>query len=239
MNYKIVMDEEKLKSFIDWLPHLKLTEQFYYCLFARSKYTKNEAGENGIPHIKSDKAQLKRGVSTKERLFQKIKQLEIEIGNYYQKDTAIPQEALALYITPNPREMWKATFNSLIKLSQCIRDTNILVNPQAEVMSEIQRTKGTTHFVDFDIDEKEYGVEGTILYTINGIKNSDIVNWNAVTVLRTRGGAHLLVEVKKVEQKYKSSFYKKLSSWAGVDQTGDQMIPVPGCYQGGFVPYFL
>jgi hypothetical protein len=206
------------------------------CLFARSKYTKDAEGKNGIAHIKSDKAQLKRFVSDKERMYWKIKQLEVEIGAYRQKDIAIPQEALALYITPNPRDLWKATANSLVKLAQCIRDTNNLGNPHQEVLSEIQRTKGTTHFVDFDMDFPEgYSTNTEILMDTLG----KVVNPEAVNLLKTRGGYHILVNVQKVEQQFKNKFYQGISSIVHVDQVGDQMIPVPGTYQGGFTPHFI
>lgn len=237
MNYEIIKDEKLLRDFIDWLPNLTDSEQYYLCLFARSKYCKE------ITHIKSDKSQLKRFTSTKERMFDKIRQLECPLGSYKQYKAGkqetidIPQEALALYITPNPRDLWKATFNSTMKLLGCIRDTNILVNPHAEVMSEIQKAKGKTRLIDFDIDESDTGQEGTIMYTLRDIKNADIINWDAVTILRTRGGAHLLVDPDKVDQKYKNKFYQELSKFA--DQTGDQMIPVAGCTQGNFIPHFI
>jgi len=225
MNYQIVKDEAMLKSFIDWLPELRETEKYYLCLFARNKYCKE------LTHIKSDKAQLKRFVSDKERMFQKIKQLEIENGWYQQKHMAVPQEALALYITPNPREMWKATINSMVKLANCIRDQNILVNPHQEVLSEIQRTKSRTCYIDFDIDEPEE----KHVHIMEEIY--DYINHQAVTWLRTRGGLHCLVNPEKVEQKYIKTFHQKLSMFA--DQTGDNMIPVPGTSQGGFIPHFI
>lgn len=228
MNYQIITDEEKLLSFIDWLPELKEYEKYYVCLFARNKYCKE------LTHIKSDKSQLKRFVSDKERLYWKIKQLEVEVGAYRQKDNAIPQEALALYITPNPRSTWKATFNSIIKLSTMIRDNCITNNPHQEVLSEIQRAKGTTHYIDFDIDEKD---EQVLSDTITRIK--EVINPDAVTWLRTRGGLHVLINPKKVAPEFKNSFYQNIVKLPNIDQTGDQLIPVVGCTQGGFTPHFL
>lgn len=228
MNYEIIKDERLLREFIEWLPELLPSEQYYLCLFARSKYCKE------IVHIKSDKAQLKRFVSTKERMYDKIKQLEIEVGAYKQKDNPIPQEALALYITPNPRDLWKATFNSLIKLANCIKDQNILVNPHQEVMSEIQKAKSRTRYADFDLDESDPMKIQEILNKV-----PDIVNTEAVTLLRTRGGVHILVDPVKVVYPYKNKWYQSLSKLGSIDQTGDMMIPVPGCTQGNFIPHFI
>lgn len=224
MNYKIIQDEKILRDFIDWLPILDEKEKYYLCLFARSKYCKQ------LVHIKSDKAQLKRFVSNKERMFEKIKQLEIEEGCYLQRDVKIPLEALALYITVNPRDMWKASVNTMVKLANAIRDQNILMNPHQEALSEIQKAKSRTCYIDFDFDGDNIPTKDEL---------QDIVNKEAITLLRTRGGIHILVDPKKVDIKYKNTFYQKLSKIEGVDQTGDQMIPVPGCSQGGFIPKFI
>lgn len=231
MNYKIINDEGLLRDFIQWLPNLEDSEQYYLCLFARNKYCKE------LTHIKSDKSQLKRFTSTKERMFDKIKQLECEVGSYKQykkgeQSISIPQEALALYINPNPRSMWKATMNTAKKMLDCITNDNKLVNPQAEAMSEIQKAKSRTCYIDFDIDEKPENIG----YTIRDILNQDIINTEALTVLRTRGGAHLLVDPDKVVKNYRARFYTGLAKFA--DQTGDNMIPVVGCTQGGFTPHF-
>lgn len=225
MNYKIIKDKEKLRDFIEWLPNLEESEAYYVCLFARSKYA-----QGSIVHIKSDKAQLKRFTSKKDSLFDKIKQLECEVGSYYQRETEIPQEALALYITVNPRNLWKATFSSLVHLAKCIQTNAITVNPHQEVMSEIQRSKSRTVYVDCDLDSRD----NFYIQEVLGYVNSD-----AVTILQSRGGYHLLIETSKVEDKYKKSWYKDISMVAHVDQMGDLMIPIPGCVQGDFIPNFI
>ena len=231
MNYKIINDEGLLRDFINWLPDTTPSEQYYLCLFARNKYCKD------ITHIKSDKSQLKRFTSTKDRMFDKIKQLECEIGSYkqYKKgepSIPIPQEALALYINPNPRDMWKATMKTAQKMLDCIAADNRSANPQAEAMSEIQKAKSRTCHIDFDIDENPENIG----YTLRDIVKSDVINIDALTVLRTRGGFHLLVDPEKVTGNYRARFYTGLGKFA--DQTGDNMIPVVGCTQGGFTPHF-
>lgn len=223
MNYKIVADEDKLREFIDWLPDLKPDETFYCCLFARKKYAKNSG-------LKSDKCQLKRFTSNKERLFDKIKQLECEVGSYKFKDLVIPQESLALYITPNPRNFTVAAKNSVKELVDKITKAYDGYNPHKLVLNHIQTSSSNRKYHDFDFD----GVE------IQDIKPQlvNVINDDALTFVKTRGGFHLLVDHEKVEPTYRKGWYNSLSKLDGVDVRGDNLLPVVGCYQGGFVPYF-
>lgn len=228
-NYTVILDEDRLKKFIEWLPELKPNETYYCCLFARSKYCKD------IKHISSDKAQLKRFTSSRGRLFHKIKQLECKLGSYVQRktgnDNVVPQEALALYITVNPRDMAKATRSGVKRLLDLALSGSEGFNPHQEIMSEIQKARGTRYFFGLDFDVKG-GDANSAIEQIALILNS-----NEYSILQTRGGFHCLVHLKELRDSIEKTWYKDLTSISGCDISGDNMIPVPGTYQGGFNPF--
>jgi hypothetical protein len=234
MNYKIIVNKNDLIDFINWLPDLEFGEAYYCCLLARSKYCKN------IIHIGSDKQQVKRFTSNKEFLFEKIKQLECEVGSYYQKHNPLPQESLALYINPNPRSFENAAKNGLIKLANLVTRPYSGYNPHQELMSEIQ--KACSRKIYFDIDFDLYpefdpnNFDGKPTYDmIDEIRK--YLNEESINIVQTRGGFHLLIELSKIDIEYQKTWYNNIIKLNHVDVRGDNMIPVVGCYQGGFSPY--
>ncbi len=226
--YNIIKDEQALKDFVDWLPELQPDEKYYICLFARNKYCKE------LTHIKTDKAQLKRIVTNKERMINKIRQLEVAYGQYTQKEMVVPQQALALYITVNPRNMLKATVNTMVKLAQSIRDQNTEMNPHQAALSEIQKAKSRNCYVDFDVDDKT-----KTSHEIKSIITESCEYATLYKILETRGGYHILIDPNTIGATKKNSWYMNLNQELKPDQIGDLMIPVPGCTQGGFVPKFI
>jgi hypothetical protein len=222
MNYKIITDENKLKQFIKWLPELNDGECYYVCLFGRSKYA-----PEGIK-LTADKQQLKRFTSTKEFLFEKIKQLECEVGCYKQRHVGLPQEVLALYITPNPRSYEKAAKESLKKFADLVVNKYNGYNPHQEVLSQIQVAVSRKIYFDLDFDDTT--IEKMKLLIENRI------NPDCLTYIKTRGGFHLLIELEKIENYWKKTWYNDLTSLEGCDVRGDNLMPVPGTYQGGFTP---
>ncbi len=225
MNYQIITDLKLLTDFVEWLPDLQETEKYYLSLFARKKYCTDLVKS-------SDKTQLKRFVSTKERIIEKISQLEIPIDRFNLGDSPAPQQSLVVYITVNPRCMQKAT-KMMGKMCWDLMESKNF-NIHAEALSCIQKSKSRTCFVDFDIDTKDIDM------------NKEWLNQNigeSYKILETRGGYHLLINPKmasEFRQEFDSkNWYKVISDKYPVDQTGDQLLPVPGTSQGGFTPRFI
>lgn len=224
--YNIITDEEELKRFISWLPDLNENEKFYMCLFGRKKYAKDAGFE--IPWIKSDKGQLKRLLTDKDRMVSKIKQLECPVGSYTFEDNSFPQECLALYITPNPRDLFRVLTKSITKFVQMLECKATNANPHQEVLSEIQRTPVQSKpFSIFDFDWKDRDKLKKMV---------DIVDQHC-DVIETRGGYHMLVDNTLKDKIRQRLWYPMLKEHSDVQ--GDSMIPVPGTYQGGWTPRFI
>jgi hypothetical protein len=223
MNYKIIADEQKFDEFIGWLPELEPEETIYCQLFGRKKYL-----EQGT--IQSGEQSLNRFCCKKERLKEKIRQLEIPLGLYKNREVVLPQECLCLYICPNPRSHEIAAKNLLKSLADKVTKQYEGYNVYQLVMTELHRAKSKTFVVDFDYDGIEYDVYRE---RINSVLNTD-----SFRVLKTRGGFHVLVMPDKVDSDKRNKWHNELTS-LGADVVGDSLLPVPFCFQGGFVPYFL
>lgn len=214
--YKIITNEDLLREFIEWLPACTETEQYYCCLFMRKKYCKD------VPWIKSDKGQLKRFTSKKEFLFDKIAQLECKFGAYQFDGNPVPQESLALYVTVNPRDLWKATLKSIGKLASVLECSGKNSNPHQEVMSEIQKCSGNRKFILFDLDTKDKASLDKCIELCEG--NCDITE--------TRRGYHIFVYKDKCDTFSEKLWYPQMQKLC--DVTGDGMTPPWGTYQGGW-----
>ena len=240
-NYKLITDEKALDNFIDWLPDLRKdnhdNEVFYLCLFARKKYFKY------IISSSNDKTQLRRELVKKHSIKREVKKWECALGTYQLKKDTVPQEALAVYITPNPRSMRKAMFNLTKDLVEFMSKENIPHNLHQNAISAVQRSRSRTEWVDFDIDTKDVNL--TLL--------KKVLPECTYRVLETRGGYHILVNPIAATAKLKSlvkhnpsmqdkgieNWYRNIQKTFDVDQSGDNMIPIPGTFQGNFIPKFI
>ena len=236
MNYKIVKCEETFNQFLEWLPELEDGQKFYFSLFARKKFGKTEG-------LKSDKGQLKRFTASKEQSLNKIKKLEVELGSYEIDGVKVNEESLVLYVTANPRDMHKAGLKTAKELVSMMADGKTIYNPQSVALNQIQVT-GIKKYFDIDLDLKEGQTLSHIqLYDV--LMDKDLINANAVdkNIIKTRGGYHILVELDKISEPYKKSWFNNFSQLKDerftIMMNGDNMTPVPGCIQSDFVPYLI
>lgn len=235
MKYKIIRDKEELTRFIHWIAD-GLYDKFYVTLLARKKYCPE------APNLKS-KDQLKRFVTNLDRLPRKLE--ELEGVNWMMKDKPVPQEALAVYIHPNPRDMRKANF----KLQRILLEHQELnhenYNVVQDALTALQKSPNKI-YITFDIDSKDEVPD-----------LSKILLPQCYKILETRGGYHVIINAKQAtslnrqarkinqgKQDYDPNhwplnWYQVIQQKYVVDQVGDVMSPIPGCYQGGFVPKFI
>lgn len=233
MNYKIILCEDELNKFINFLPTLDKNECYYFTLFARKKYL-----NSNIKAFK-DNFILKRFiVSKKEQIKNRIERLEVKKGLYLdENDNLIPEECLALYIGINPKILELSQKKIAIELfNSCI--DNEIVNLKSVVYTLINNSSKNKKFTDFDFDFKNnQDKHDLFLKTVEELKK--VLNIEAFNILITKNGLHVLVEHDKVKPEFKNSWYLKISALDNCDIKGDNLIPVAGCSQGEFVPYLL
>ncbi len=237
MNYSIIKNEEELQRFIDIvLVDTTKEEQFYVSLLARNKW-------NPQPNWKGDQAQLKRFTSTKERLIEKIKQLEVELGRYKNNGIEIPNDNLGLYIMPNPRSLKKAQLSLLKTIANNVINNEFHDNPQAMALSEIQKNCGNKIYYDLDVDIKttDDNKRTQILFDINKV----VYNYfdaKDVIAIKTSGGYHILLKVVNAKNNKWFKAIDDLDANLGgveIEMNGDNLLPIPGCVQGKFVPQLM
>jgi len=220
--YEIIKDKTALREFIEWLPDITNEECYMYALFCRPKYA-DSMRKSGGGNL------LFRGISDKKSLFRKFQQLECPIGAYQKKDEIVPQESLALYINPNPRDLYKASLNTLSSLVDNIKKNHRTASPHKEALSCIQTSPAEKVFIDFDVDEKEEGTLEKITNILNGITPE---------IIETRGGYHILVRIADIPKvQDKRGWYVAMGGMS--DAMGDVLVPCVGCVQGDFIPRFL
>jgi hypothetical protein len=157
-----------------------------------------------------------------------------------------PFESYVLYMTVNPRDMMKATYQCVNNMSQMMYDsfknkTEVQKSKRLDIvtMSEIQASTGSKYYLDIDIDIADKKRASVYVKTIK----EDILLGANLIPIETRGGFHVLVEISSIPLNKKNTFYidlKTLSENAKHNDNGDvefkadSMIPIPGTIQGGF-----
>ncbi len=105
--------------------------------------------------------------------------------------------------------------------------------------TEIHRSASRQPYLDRDVDAAGNDDVAAVVRDIRGILGK-----TPLAVVRTRGGAHVLVKRRQLDPAVKASFYGELQALGQrldglLEIRGDAMVPVPGSSQGGAVPRLL
>lgn len=226
--YEIIADESKLDEFIDWLPDTNENSQYYITLFARKKYIPDH------PALRADKTMIKRITSQKKDIKNKLRQMECRVGAYTgANNIPIPQNSLAVYISPSPRDLIAASFDTIQKLSSMLRhymhDSSKSINPRSEVMNAIQLSGSRKKRLVFDLDSKD---EKHLKYI------EELYSNGKYSLIETRGGYHIIIDPDNNDGTWDKLWYNnKIRDIC--DVVGDALTPIVGCYQGGFIPKLI
>lgn len=216
--YEVIADLSKLEEFIDFLPETTSDEVYFMSLMARSK-------DASLPKVKNSEIYGTKRAVKKKDIVRCLREYEIPIGGYARQGVEIQQGHLSPYITINPRSLSQAAKKTCLELTNLlITSPDDLINPADFSMRMIHQSVGTKHFIDFDFDNAD------VADIHEKLKNIPLPTGKT---LITKGGFHLIYSSKAVGSRYNDIV--KL----GCDVHGSSgMIPIPGCYQRGFVPYF-
>jgi hypothetical protein len=233
--YRTIVDRDVLEDFIEnFLPDLEEGQKYFLSVFARKKYVDSTEHPDFTGNVgsKNGSSQIRSFASSKERIINRLEECQCVVGGFVtRKGLPIPPEAIAVYIHPNPRDVFKATLKSIGVFADIAVTQDKHFNPVSKLNSIIQSTSiAKKPFVIFDVDEKN---EDTLT------KINEIVD-NRASILETRGGYHVIVrreDIKNHVEKHDRMWHNKLVKMS--DQVGDIMIPVPGTHQGDFVPKFV
>lgn len=221
--HKIIMDQSVLDDFINWLPQCQAGEFYLMILMARCK-------DGSIPRASNSEIFGTKRLVCPSDIQRTLIEWEVPVGHYKRNGSVIDDRYLSPYITINPRDVHKA------RAEMCMSLMDMHLNSSkkdvfGELFSIVHKSIGAKNFVDFDFDGVEYeSISQQLSEMVDG--NGEPVNFR---VVKTKRGFHLVFTSKSLGENYRI-----IKSLNGCDVSGaNNMIPIPGCNQRGFTPYFI
>lgn len=249
-HYEIIHDEEELKWFFDnVMPELLPHEVYFLSLSARNKYLSlEERAEVGLGRTEMFNRTIihQRSWSSFIRV---LRRMECDVRGFTtKKDLPVPEKTIICYFNINPTNTIKAlgefqskmhTYsNELISCAMSGNNVDIAVKEitrmDAHLMTCMQKSTGTRHWVDFDFDiPKDCGmvISVSVYLESRGISN---YYW-----IDTKSGYHLLIDKSQLKFNPQDIINEALKYIPeGLEdfeiiQNRNNMIPLPGTYQAG------
>lgn len=237
MSYALVHDRKEVEKF-ESLFYSKTNDGyervFLMYISARNKYCP-ELSNNGC--FKRTVIRYNDRLEDHRRLFNDIQHYEIPLHAYKDKNhrAVVPQEALALYASINPRNAVHAAQD----LTKEILDMTFLYD-KAYFSSIDQKFKNKLQkhsvnvYVGIDLDTKDEEVYQELI--------ADITRFvNIYVVIETHGGYHIIIPKRELQRTFNGMsagqyLYKALpGKYKALDKVSNDLFsPIPGTIQGGF-----
>jgi len=225
-----------LNDFVQLLPDLKNDEVMFVSLSARKKYlTSEQAKVINLNHAEMFNRMV---IRSKDKISKIVHRLS-STGYYTKTGYEYPDNSLVVYFNVNPSSMIKAYEKFSAQVTSLLTDLAFTEGPTPDhtlqsikkmdvlFMNHLQKSRTSKNFIDIDIDTKDPKVLKTML---NGLKE----NGAEYIVVHTHGGHHVLVYRNTLKFNY-NELVKVCDAMTSeeVIVNSNEMIPLPGTYQGG------
>ena len=208
----LICNEAETAAFVEALKKqrgdLAVPDAYYFQIMTREKY----------------------GSFTNLILFRKIVKLDSLIDEihkatpfrgFYVDGKHVPHDSLVCYMTPEPRDVEKASKH--VCASFILKETDQEFNLPSQFMSECQKNAAERRILDIDIDDAS-----KFPAVAEKIEDLDV---EPTFIIRSRGGYHLLCyDCPKTVNK---ALYDMSQQIGDIDMLKNSMIPIPGTLQGG------
>lgn len=237
MSYTLVHDRKEVEKFEN-LFYSQSTEDyervFLMYISARKKYCP-DLSNNGC--FKRTVIRYNEQLGNQKRLFNDIQHYEIPIGAYKDKNyrTVVPQEALALYASVNPRNAVHAS-QDLTKdiMDRAFSQDNVFFSSLDQKYKNKLQKHVVKRYVGIDLDTKDEEVYQALI--------ADITRFvNIYVVIETHGGYHIIIPKRELQRTTDGMsagqyLYKVLpGKYPTLDKVSNDLFsPIPGTIQGGF-----
>ncbi len=244
--YKLIHDQKELENFIKFLPELNSNEGYFLILIARRKWYESDI---------ASATKLKRETVNKNKIIKTILQWEVMDGLYTSNDKPIHQNNLGVYISYNPKDQYAACFELINQCLDKIKNNRMDINIKSLANDVIQGCNGTKNFIDIDVDIKENENYLDIVKFIKSvpleiafpppIAEVSVIDEKYLTFIKTNGGFHCLIRLldnsnNLISPDYGNKWYQTLKNHpfkSELNIMSNDLMPLPGCNQGQFVPY--
>ena len=245
--HSLIYDKKELQKYLDYVLYNSSfgnsTENiskypFFVMFIARTKYLTEKQKQQY--DMKNNFQFYKCLVVEKSKFIRKLN--DFNINNVFdRKNKQLPIDCMSIYVTLNPRDVNKATYQLqkyLLDLSykKHFNEMNKL-EYFAYKAYHVSPLKLQRCVIDIDIDFDNGGNHKMVYNTIMEIINK--IMYSVVCIVETHSGYHIYVDLSKMDNKYKQFIFQdlpklKITCIKEINTNTDTMVVLPGTLQGGF-----